>query len=369
MINIVVSFYAPSDLDHERLFEEMTKIHHLAFHDLRPNPNSENAPISRADHSPWPKTALPALPTTLTNEQLQMFINKAQDILLRRHSSNTLAIDSLDSLPIYDMFPEHGGIFMHKSLKQRLYELSTDQITLSPERTQPSGNLNRSSFFTSDESSEDKTELIFEIPEQGTSLNIPLGILSPLLNDATLADIQKQRKRINWIQQNLNPQRLLATTIADIKHQDPFSLAWFTTHEEPLPVWALYSHTAYMFAKTFNPMMVNEPRFKVTETSRSFPADDVKSTRQIETKTVDHCLNDNIVKISESYRGYKSLTSVDNCIFIRKQSLDKLLQVCIQTLNTLLLPPKEDLNLPFGCYASRMLKDHSSGMSYFVDIT
>jgi hypothetical protein len=38
-------------------------------------------------------------------------------------------------------------------------------------------------------------------------------------------------------------------------------------------------------------------------------------------------------------------------------------------LNTLLLPPKEDLNLPFGCYASRMLKDHSSGMSYVVDIT
>jgi hypothetical protein len=116
-------------------------------------------------------------------------------------------------------------------------------------------------------------------------------------------------------------------------------------------------------------MMVNEPRFKVTETSRSFPVDDVKSNRQIEIKTVDHCLNDNIIKISESYRDYKNLTSVENCIFICKQSLDKLLQVCIQTLNTILLPPKEDLNLSFGCYASRMLKDHSSGMTYFVDIT
>ncbi len=61
--------------------------------------------------------------------------------------------------------------------------------------------------------------------------------------------------------------------------------------------------------------------------------------------------------------------AVENCIFIHKQSLNKLLQVCIQTLNTVLLPPKEHLNLPFGCYASRMLKDHSSGMSYFVDIT
>jgi hypothetical protein len=121
-----------------------------------------------------------------------MFINKAQDILLHRHSSDTLAIDHPDSLPIYDMFPEHGGIFMHKLLKQRLYELSADQITLSPERTKPSGNLNRSSFFTSDELSEDETELIYEIPEQCAILNIPLGILSPLLNhDTTLADIQK----------------------------------------------------------------------------------------------------------------------------------------------------------------------------------
>ena len=200
----------------------MTKIRHLAFHDLRPNPNSENAPLPRADHSPWPQTALSALPTTLTHEQLQMFINKAQDILLLRHSSDTLAIDHPDSFPTYDMFPEHGGIFMHKTLKQCLYELSADQITLSPERTKPSGNLNRSSFFTSDKLSEDETELIYEIPERGAILNIPLGILLPLLNkDTTLADIQKQRKRINWIQQNPNPQRLLATTIADIKAPTP----------------------------------------------------------------------------------------------------------------------------------------------------
>jgi len=51
----------------------------------------------------------PVLPTILTNEQLQMSINKAQDILLHRHSSNHLAIDHPDLLPICDMFPEHGG--------------------------------------------------------------------------------------------------------------------------------------------------------------------------------------------------------------------------------------------------------------------
>jgi hypothetical protein len=176
------------------------------------------------------------------------------------------------------MFPEHGGIFMHKSLKQSLYELSADQIALSPERTESSGNLNRSSFFTSDESSENETELFYEIPEQGMNLNIPLGILLPLLNDTALADILKQQKRINWIQQDLNPQRLLATTIANIKNQDPFPLNWFILHKEPLPVWALYSHKAYTFAKTFNQIMVNEPRFKITETSQSFPVDDVEST-------------------------------------------------------------------------------------------
>ncbi len=109
MINVAASFYAITDLDHERLLEEMTKIRHLAFNDLQTNANNENAPIARANHSLWPQTALPVLPTTLTNKQLQMFINKAQDILLHRHSSNHLAIDHPDLLPICDMFPEHGG--------------------------------------------------------------------------------------------------------------------------------------------------------------------------------------------------------------------------------------------------------------------
>ena len=166
----------------------MTKIRHLAFNDLQTNANNKYAPIAWADHSLWPQTAIPVLPTILTNEKLQMSINKAQDILLHRHSSNHLAIDHPDFLPIYDMFPEHGGIFVHISL---------------------------------------------------------LGLLSSGLNHKLmLVGIQKQQKRINWIQPHLNPQWLLATTIANIKHQDPFSLACFTTHEEPLPIWALYSHTA-----------------------------------------------------------------------------------------------------------------------------
>ncbi len=97
------------------------------------------------------------------------------------------------------------------------------------------------------------------------------------------------------------------TTIADIKQQNPISLARFTTHEEPLPIWALYLHTAYTFAKTFNPIMVNEPSFTANDSSRSFPADDVETKQQIEITTVENCLKDNIAEILEPCQGYKSL--------------------------------------------------------------
>ncbi len=45
MINVAASFYATSDLDHELLFKEMTKICHLAFNNLQFDANNENAPI------------------------------------------------------------------------------------------------------------------------------------------------------------------------------------------------------------------------------------------------------------------------------------------------------------------------------------
>ena len=153
-------------------------------------------------------------------------------------------------------------------MKHRLYELSAEKIALSPERTESSGNLNRPKFFiSSEESSESEPELTYEIPAQGKNLNIPFGVLSPLLNGSDLANIQKQRKRINWIQPDQDPKKLLATTIADIKHQDPFSLYWFITPLALIPVWAFYTHTAYTFAKTFKQITANKTRFKITETS------------------------------------------------------------------------------------------------------
>jgi hypothetical protein len=46
MTNVAASFYATYNLDHKRLFKEMTKIRHLGFHDLQTNANNKNALIS-----------------------------------------------------------------------------------------------------------------------------------------------------------------------------------------------------------------------------------------------------------------------------------------------------------------------------------
>ena len=47
---------------------------------------------------------------------------------------------------------------MHKLIKQKLHELSANQINLSPEKQKPSANANKSSVYTSDELSQGKLE-------------------------------------------------------------------------------------------------------------------------------------------------------------------------------------------------------------------
>ncbi len=123
------------------------------------------------------------------------------------------------------------------------------------------------------------------------------------------------------------------------------------------------------FPKCLTPSWPKESQFKAHKTSLTFTADDIDIWWQIEITMVKNFPHDNIVKISESSRKHKQLKPIENYIFICKHLLDKLLKVCVQMLNTLLLPPKEDLNLSYGCYASRVLKGHSSGMSYLIDIT
>jgi hypothetical protein len=90
--------------------------------------------------------------------------------------------------------------------------------------------------------------------------------------------------------------------------------------------------------------------------------------RHVQIATVQNCPDDKIIKITESCQKCKQLAPVENCIFIFNQMLDKLPKICVQTLNYI-LPPKENLNLPFGHYVSRVFKDHSAGMMYSIDIT
>ena len=119
------------------------------------------------------------------------------------------------------MFLEHGGIFMHKLLKQKLHKLSAEQIKLSSEKQKSSANANRLGFHTSKELSLGKLDKTCEIPAQGAILKVPLSQLFINLADKSkLLKIHKQQKSINWLQSNLDPSRLLETTITDIKHLD-----------------------------------------------------------------------------------------------------------------------------------------------------
>ena len=140
-------------------------------------------------------------------------------------------------------------------------------------------------------------------------------------------------------------------------------------HEEPLTIWALYLHTAYTFEKTFNLIMANKSEFMAHETSLCFPADDVNMQCQVQIAALQNCSDHNIIKIAKSCQKCKQFPTVENCICISKQLIEKILKVCIQMLKTLLLPPKADLYLSFGCYVSRVFKDYSSGMKYSIDIT
>jgi hypothetical protein len=81
------------------------------------------------------------------------------------------------------MFLEHGGIFMHKLLKQKLHKLSADQIKLSPEKQKSSANANRLSLHTSKELSQGKLDKTYETPAQGAILKVLLSQLSINLAD------------------------------------------------------------------------------------------------------------------------------------------------------------------------------------------
>ena len=72
---------------------------------------------------------------------------------------------------------------MHKLIKQKLHELSANQINLSPEKQKTSANANRANVYTSDELSQGKLEKTYKIPAQAAILKVPLGQSSINLAD------------------------------------------------------------------------------------------------------------------------------------------------------------------------------------------
>jgi len=75
-------------------------------------------------------------------------------------------IKNPDSLLIYEMFPDHRGIFMYKLLKQKRHELLANWIKLLPVKQKTWNSANRSSFYTLEEVSNGEKEETNEVPAQ-----------------------------------------------------------------------------------------------------------------------------------------------------------------------------------------------------------
>jgi hypothetical protein len=116
---------APPTLDYEFIYEELTKIRHLSFIDLQTRLHKDISPLSRIQRMNWPLSPLHEHPDTITFETTSRFEQKARKILTDQREKILLFVDQHESWPFYDMFPEHGGIFMNIKLKKQLYRISS----------------------------------------------------------------------------------------------------------------------------------------------------------------------------------------------------------------------------------------------------
>jgi len=76
-------------------------------------------------------------------------------------------IKNPDSLLIYEMFPDDGGIFMYKLLKQILHELLVDWIKLLPVKQKTLNAAKSTSFYTLEEAFDGEKVETNEVPAQG----------------------------------------------------------------------------------------------------------------------------------------------------------------------------------------------------------
>ncbi len=113
--------FAPPTLDFDFIYEELTKIPHLSFINLQTQLHKDISPLSRIQRMNWPLSPLNDQPDCLTFKTTSRFEQKAHKILNDQREKILLFVDQYESWPFYDMFPEHGGIFMNIELKKQLY--------------------------------------------------------------------------------------------------------------------------------------------------------------------------------------------------------------------------------------------------------
>jgi hypothetical protein len=155
--------YSPPNLDYAFIYEELTKIRHLTFSNLRAHFQEDLSPPSRLQRLNWPLLPSNEEPDCLTFEATSRFEQKARQILSDQREKVLLFVDQYESWPFYDMFPEHGGIFMNMELKKQLYRISTSfhgikklhlKIPLPSRTAKPKNSVASSSSFMSEEDEE-----------------------------------------------------------------------------------------------------------------------------------------------------------------------------------------------------------------------
>jgi hypothetical protein len=123
-LRLINRSYAPPNLDIAFIYEELRKIWHLTLSNLRTHFQEDLSPPSQLQQLNWPLSPSNEEPDCLTFEATKQFKPKACQILSYQREKIPLFVNQYESWPFYDMFPEHGGIFMNMELKKQLYRIS-----------------------------------------------------------------------------------------------------------------------------------------------------------------------------------------------------------------------------------------------------
>ena len=364
--------YAPPTLDYAFIYEELTKIRHLTYSNLRTHFQEDLSPPSRLQRLFWPLSPSNEEPDCPTFEATSRFEQKARQILADQREKVLLFVDQYESWPFYDMFPEHGGIFMNLELKKQLYRISTSfhdskklhlKIPL-PSKTKPKNSVASSSSFMSEEEEEPQQR------EELLCLTIDYGTVSQ----------EHATNRIK-IQEARNPDRriqgIFFPTILPVvpqKNIDLSDLHWMKHRSTSPPAWASQHHSAYTFAKIFTPNFANKIRHAHSKTSHIFPADDLDFKRTIEIRnhlelrSANEKKGEQIIKISETRSGFHSQDRTSMCIYIHRRTLEKLLSACVRALNLVLIPINDENDTEYTCFDSKTVADEEAELNYVIDI-